>query len=130
MGVVKGRTEMTIEEARELVNGPMWTRVRDSFLATGEFAVHPTGDLRRLDYLDAETRARIAEWKDALLHVDSFRVLDGAKARELRKTYPTAYPEALRFAPYFARFGGEFTDAAMRLLLKLKFPEALALVDS
>ena len=47
---------MTLEEARALVNGPIWEKVRDSFLATGEFTLYPKGDPRRLDYLDDDTK--------------------------------------------------------------------------
>ena len=31
--------EMTIEEARALLKSPIWPKVRDNFLATGEFTV-------------------------------------------------------------------------------------------
>ncbi len=129
---------MDMQEARELISSPIWPAVRDSFLATGEFRVYPAGDLRRVGYLDAETRARIALWLDALAHADAWRtVLDGAKVRELKASYPGIYPEVFRYAPYFTKFskalqpGASIDDPAvaepLRLLLKLKFPEAYAL---
>lgn len=116
---------MTIDEARELIKSPIWTQVRDHFLATGAFEVFPQGDLRRLSYLDAETQSAIAAWRTALEHAEEWRkVVDGAKVRELKAQYPGAYPEVFRYQAYFVRFGGKIDDEAMKLLLKLKFPEA------
>ncbi len=116
---------MTIDEARELVQSPIWTQVRDHFLATGTFAVFPQGDLRRLAYLDEETQAEVAAWRTALEHVEEWRkVVDGEKVRELKARYPGAYPEVFRYQAYFTRFGGKIGDEAVKLLLKLKFPEA------
>lgn len=117
---------MTLEEARELLGNRIWPRVRDRFLETGEFAVYPKGDLRRLDYLDAETRRRIALWQEAISKVDEWRtVVDGAKVRELREAYPGIYPEIFRYAAYFA----DGKDVMMKLL-KFKFPEAYELCYS
>lgn len=124
---------MTLEEARELVKGPLWPKVRDSFLATGVFAVYPTGDIRRLDYLDKNQRDAIALWQEGLRQAEGWRkVVDGAKVRELRAKFPGVYPEAIRFLPYFKRYidgadGAEFPPEAVKLLLKLKFPEAYRL---
>lgn len=123
-GFVSGES-MNIEEARELIQSPIWTYVRDHFLATGTFEVFPAGDLRRLAYLDDETQASIAAWRTALEQVDEWRtVVDGAQVRELKATYPGAYPEVFRYQAYFVKFGGRIDDEAMKLLLKLKFPEA------
>lgn len=116
---------MNIEEARELIQSPIWTHVRDHFLASGTFEVFPAGDLRRLAYLDAETQASIAAWRTALEHVDEWRkVVDGETVRKLKATYPGAYPEVFRYQAYFTKFGGQIGDEAVKLLLKLKFPEA------
>lgn len=116
---------MTIEEARALVASPIWPKVRDRFLATGELAVYPAGDVRRLEYLDEETRRRIALWKEALENCASWRtVVDGAKVRELRERYPGVYPEVFRFAAYFP--GGKVDTMK---LLKIKFPEALEICN-
>ena len=117
---------MTLEEARELLKSPIWPKVRDSFLATGEFTVYPAGDPRRLEYLDEDVREEVERWKTVLEHADEWKlVLDGAKVRELRAAYPGAYPEALRYAAYFP--GGK-VDVIK--LLKLKFPEAYRLCCS
>lgn len=117
---------MTIEEARALLKSPIWPKVRDNFLATGEFTVYPSGDERRLEYLDAETRSAVENWKTVLEHAGEWRlVVDGAKVRELRASYPGAYPEALRYAAYFP--GGKVD---VMKLLKLKFPEAYRLCCS
>lgn len=117
---------MDLNEARELVNGPMWAKVRDDFLATGSFHVYPKGDLRRLEYLDDATRRQIDLWLEALTHVDAWRkVMDGATVRQLKADYPGVYPDVLRYAAYFT---GK-KDATMTLL-KLKFPEAYELCCS
>lgn len=117
---------MTLEEARKLVNGSLWPSVRDNFLATGEVAVYPQGDVRRIEYLPEATRKEIRDWQTVLEHADEWRVVvDGAKVRELKRLYPGAYPEALRYAAYFP--GGK---VEIMKLLKLKFPEAYRLCCS
>lgn len=117
---------MTLEEARKLVNGAIWSRVRDNFLATGEVVVYPSGDLRRLEYLPENIRKAIEDWKTVLEHAEEWRkVLDGNKVRELKTRFPSAYPEALRFAAYFPR-----GKVDIMKLLKLKFPEAYRLCYS
>ena len=116
---------MTIDEARQLIQGPIWPQVRDHFLATDKFEVYPSGDLRRLEYLDAATQHAIVAWRTALEHAEEWRkIVDGAKVRELKASYPEAYPEVFRYQAYFTRFGGRIDDEAVKLLLKLKFPEA------
>ena len=118
---------MTLDEARNLVRSPIWAAVRDRFAAGGEFTVHPKGDLRRLEYVDADVRARIDLWIEGLRNAaDWRRVVDGAKVRELRERYPGVYPDVLRYTAYFARFT-EVNDAFMMTLLKLKFPEVYEL---
>lgn len=117
---------MDLDEARELVNGPLWPKVRDRFLATGEFAVYPQGDLRRVEYLDAETRSAIDRWMKGVLLLDDWRkVVDGKEVRRLKEAYPGVYPDLLRYAAYFA--GGR---NPLEVLLKLKFPEAYKLVNN
>lgn len=117
---------MDLNEARDLVNGPMWPKVRDAFLATGTFQVYPKGDLRRLEYLDDATRHQIELWKEALAHVAEWRsVVDGETVRKLKADYPGVYPEILRYAAYFTP-----GKDVMMTLLKLKFPEAYELCCS
>ena len=126
---------MDLNEARALVNDErLWPKVRDAFLATGEFKVYPKGDLRRIELLDAETRATIDLWLEGLKRADEWKkVLDGEGVRKLKSDYPGVYPEVFRFGPYFARFekkGIKDNPEALRLLLKLKFPEAYELCCS
>lgn len=125
---------MDLNEARELLASPIWPKVRDAFLATGSFDVYPRDDLRRLAYLDAPVREEIETWKRALAECASWRqVVDGEKVRELKARFPGAYPDALRYEMYFKKFGDlsdAFPEDAVRLLLKLKFPEAYALCCS
>ena len=124
---------MTIEDARELVNGPLWPKVRDSFLASGEFEVFPAGDIRRLAYLEEAARKEIDDWLEVLERAEELRkVVAGVEVKALKSRYPGAYPEALKFSIYFTRFRRPLkTDAdAVKLLLKLKFPEAYGLCCS
>ena len=125
---------MDLNEARELVRGPIWTHVRDRYRTTGAFEVYPVGDLRRLAYLDEATRAAIDLWKSALVQLPAWRtVVSGEKVRELKAAYPGVYPEALRYEIYFRKFGDlskNFPDEALKLLLKLHFPKAYELCCS
>lgn len=117
---------MTINEARELVASPIWPKVRDAFLATGEFAVYPKDDARRIEYLEPEVRAEIALWLKAIPQIDAWRkVVDGAEVRRIKAEYPGVYPEVLRYQPYFTG-----SKDATKVLLKLKFPEAYGLCYS
>jgi len=117
---------MNLDEARELVNGPLWPKVRDRFLATGEFAVYPRGDLRRVEYLDEETRAAVDRWMQGVIRLDEWRrVVDGKEVRRLKGEYPGVYPEVLRYGAYFAG-----KKNPLEVLLKLKFPEAYKLVNN
>lgn len=120
---------MTIEEARELLRNPLWPLIRDHFLETGEFAVYPEGDFRRLVYLDAATRRSIELWREAFDHVAEWKkIVDGARVREIKAAYPGVYPEILRYELYFPN--GVKDDAALEKLLMLKFPEAYKLCYS
>ena len=126
---------MDLNEARDLVNdAELWPLVRDAFLRDGEFRTYPRGDLRRLELLDAETRDRIDRWRQGLAHVSEWRnVLDRDGVRKLKADYPDVYPEVFRYAAYFARFsadGDMDSPEALKLLLKLKFPEAYGLCCS
>lgn len=118
---------MTLDEARALVNGPLWTKVRDGFLATGSFDVYPRGDARRLQYLEAEVRDEIALWRKALPQLAAWRTtVDGKAVRQLKAEYPGVYPQALQYALYFP--SGLSDEKVLEKLLKLKFPEAHRLV--
>jgi len=117
---------MSLDEARELVNGPLWPKVRDAFLASGEFGVYPVGDERRMEYLDEETRKTVGLWLKAIPQIAAWRkVVDGKAVRQLRAEYPGVYPEALRYEPYFTG-----TKDVRKVLLTLKFPEAYKLCYS
>lgn len=117
---------MTIDEARKLVAGPIWPKVRDMFLATGALSVYPPGDIRRLEYLDDDVRRQVELWREALGRCDEWRtVVDGAKVRELQERYPGVYPEVFRYAAYFPK-----GEVDVMKLLKIKFPEAYRLCNS
>ena len=117
---------MTLDEARELVNGPLWPKVRDEFLVTGTFAVYGKGDLRRLGYLDPSVRAEIELWLKAIPQLDAWRtVIDGKAVRQLKADNPGVYHEALRYQSYFAG-----AKDVTRTLLRIKFPEAYRLCYS
>jgi len=117
---------MSLDEARGLVNGPLWPCVRDDFLATGVFQVYPAGDERRLRYLDRSVRDRIDLWLKAIPQIAAWRkVVDGKTVRRLRADYPGVYPEALRYEAYFNE-----TKDVLKTLLKIKFPEAYQLCCS
>ena len=121
-----GGDDMTMDEARELVNGPLWPKVRDAFLATGTFVVYAKGDKRRLEYLDNETREEIDAWLKAIPEAEKWRtVIDGKAVRQLKVEHPKVYPEILRYLPYFAN-----AKDVTRTLLKIKFPEAYRLCYS
>ena len=123
---------MDLNEARELVNDErLWSRVRDAFLASGTFRTYPKGDVRRVELLDADTRREIGRWLEGLEKSAEWRlVLDGAKVRELKAAHPGVYPDVFRYLPYFARYDLKTVrdnPEALKLLLKLKFPEAYEL---
>lgn len=114
----------------------MWPCVRDVFLASGRLEVYPAGDLRRMEYLDADTREEIFRWEEGLRRAGEWRcVVEGERVRKLRADHPGVYPEVLRYAPYFERYlaaagDGAFPPEAEKLLLKMRFPEAYRLVCS
>lgn len=118
---------MTLDEARALVNGPLWTKVRDDFLTSGSFSVFPRGDARRLRYLESSVRDEIALWLKALPQLSAWRTtVDGKVVRQLKAEYPGVYPQALQYALYFP--AGLSEEKVLERLLKLKFPEAHRLV--
>jgi len=111
---------MSLDEARKIVSSPLWPKVRDRFLATGEFVVYPPGDLRRVEFLDDETRRQLDLWMQGVIHVDEWRlVVDGKEVRRLKAEFPGVYPEIFRYAEYFKN-----RRNPLEILLKLKFPEA------
>lgn len=126
---------MDLNEARALVGDErLWPLVRDAFLRTGEFKVYPKGDLRRLELLDEESRAAIGRWIEGLAKAEGWKkVLDGKEVKAIKAAYPDVYPEVFRYLPYFARFESKNVKdnpEALKLLLKLKFPEAYQLCFS
>jgi len=111
--------DMTLSEARALLKSPIWGAVRDLCATTGELRIYPSGDLRRLEYIDDATRKQIALWLDAIRRLDQWRkVIDGDGVRRLKEDYPGIYPEIFRLAPYFAG-----RKDPLPMLLKLKFPK-------
>ena len=117
---------MTMDEARKLVAGSLWPKVRDRFVEKGAFELFPKGDPRRLEYLDEETQAEVGKWLEALEHAEEWRtVVDGDEVRRIRNEYRGIYPEVFRYQAYFAGLGNPpDRTAVVRKLLKLKFPEA------
>ncbi len=123
-----------LKEARALIaDSILWPRVRDYLAAGGEFRSFPKGVRSRLCLVNVETQHQIEQWYDALSKVDEWRaIVDGAKVRELKASYPGIYPEVFRYASYFERFRPFKPDdeEVMMLLLKLKFPEVYRLCSS
>jgi len=119
---------MTLAEARELLASPLWNDVKNHFLAGHEFVVYPSGDLRRLSYLDDDRQRRISLWCDASARLSGWKkVVEGKEVRRLREKFPEVYPEILRYEFYFAKC--ENDEARLRMVLKLKFPDVLEMVD-
>ena len=125
--------KMDLKEARELLdNRLLWPRVRD-YLAAGGEMLDFSQQSNRLVLLDRKTLDQIHLWLEALAHAEEWkRVVDGAKVRELKASYPNIYPEVFRYLPYFSKF--DLQDSSnfelVRFLLKLKFPEAYELCCS
>ena len=118
------------------------------------FHTFPKDDGSRLALLDAATRKSVAKWLEALARADELKgVVDGEKVRVLKDELEGAYPECMKFLPYFAKWklpaaegerllatamrnapiqlveaepleGGQVPLEAVWKLLKLKFPEA------
>lgn len=144
--------DCTVTQARELIgNERLWPKVKKHLAGGGEFELFPAGDSSRLKLLDADTRAAIGRWMEALAAAEAWRkIVDGAKVRELKAEYPGIYPEVFRYTAYFAKWrdvlDGMMRSAAERncrvsqvecpdfnmvlLLLKLRFPEAYELCCS
>lgn len=119
---------MTLEEARELVSSPLWPHVRDHVLAGHGFSVYPAGDLRRLEYLDPETRRLVSHWCDATARMAEWKtVIDGREVRKIRERFGDVYPEIFRYEAYFANC--EDDQARLRMVLRLKFPAVLEMVE-
>ena len=157
--------EIDIRKARELVrNGRIWPRVLKRCFCDPErkpfFHDFPKGDGSRIALLDEETRREAAAWLEVIAKVGELKdVVDGERVRVLTDEYAGAYPEAMKYAPYFAKWklpaadgarilatamkdapaelreaepleGAEVPLAAVWKLLKLRFPEAYELCCS
>ena len=124
---------MELNEARELIgNRQLWPRVR-AYLAAGGEMMDFSKPSNRLVLLDKQTIKEIKLWLDALSQAAEWRkIVDGAKVRELRASYPGVYPDVFRYLPYFSKFDLKDTSNTelVMFLLKLKFPEAYELCCS
>ena len=124
---------MELKEARELIaNRQLWPRVRNYLAAGGEMKDFNQPE-NRLLLLDKETLTKIRLWLEALSHAAEWKtIVDGAKVRELKASYPGAYPEVFRYLPYFSKYDLHDTSnmELVKYLLKLKFPEAYELCYS
>lgn len=119
---------MTLEEARELLISPIWPYVRDNVLAGKGFAVHPSGDLGRLAYLDEPTRLSISHWCDATARIEEWkRTIDGKDVRRIREEFSDVYPEIFRYESYFAKCKNE--QERLWMILKIKFPKVLEMIN-
>ena len=126
--------DLTLEEARDLVsNATLWPKVRDYLAQGGQCVRFPAGAKARLKLVDAQTRAKIAMWVEALGRCEEWKsIVDGGKVRALKEAFPGVYPEVFRYSAYFAKFKkpDAENEEFMMLLLKLKFPEVYALCSS
>ena len=124
---------MDLKEARELIaNRQLWPRVR-AYLAAGGQMLDFSKPENRLVLLDRETIKSLKLWLEALSQAADWRkIVDGAKVRELRASYPGIYPDVFRYLPYFSKFDLKDTSNTelVMFLLKLKFPEAYELCCS
>ena len=151
--------------ARALVRDErLWPLILDFCYGHSErkpfFHSFPKEDGSRLLLAGEETCRAVERWMEALSRAEELRgVMDGERVRVLRDELEDAYPDALKYAPYFARWhlpraeGARLLATALRAvprellraepledaevpleavwkLLKLKFPEAYALCCS
>ena len=159
------KEEIDIRKARELVRDErIWPLVLKRCFCDPNrkpfFHDFPKDDGSRLGLLDAETRQAVARWLEVIARADELKsVMDGERVRVLKDEYEGAYPEALKYVPYFAKWklpaaeGVRLLATAMKAapaalldaapleeadvplaavwkLLKLKFPEAYGLCCS
>lgn len=152
------KDEIDIRAARALVgNGRLWHRIAEVCFGDPSrpprFHSFPVEDGSRLALLGRERLEEIGCWLEVIARSEKLRrETDGARIRALREAYGDAYPEALRYSPYFAKWplpdadGLELLATAMRSapqwllpakplpdadvplaavwkLLKLRFPE-------
>lgn len=121
---------MDIEEARKTINDTkLWPLIRN-YLSRGGEMLDFQDPKNRLVLLDDGTREQMRLWLEALPKAEEWKkIVDGAKVRELKASYPGVYPEVIRYLPYFTRFDlNNVSDfEIVKQLLKLKFPEAYEL---
>ncbi len=121
---------MELKEAKELIaNRLLWPRVRGYLAAGGEMKDFSKPE-NRLELLDKETQKNVHLWLEALSHAAEWKkVVDGAKVKELKASYPGIYPDVFRYLPYFSKFDlqDQSNMELVKFLLKLKFPEAYEL---
>lgn len=126
--------DFELKDARELVaNEVLWPKVRDYLIAGGQFTSFTKGPTQRLKLVDTETRRQIELWCEALVHASEWKsIVDGAKVRALKASYPGIYPEVFRYTAYFKKFKtlDPNNEDFLMLLLKLKFPEVYTLCSS
>ena len=159
------KAEIDIRKARKLVGDErLWPLVLERCFCDPDrepfFHDFPKDDGSRLGLLDDETRQAVARWLEVIARAGELKsVMDGERVRVLKDEYAGAYPEALKYAPYFAKWklpaadgarllatamraapaalvdaepleGADVPLAAVWKLLKLKFPEAYELCCS
>jgi len=119
---------MTLDEARELLAGPLWKSVRDHFLAGNPLTVYPAGDLRRLEYIDADLKQQASRWCDAMARLAEWRkVVSGKEVRDLKERFPGVYPEIFRYETYFSKCRND--EERLRMVLKVRFPDVYEMLE-
>ncbi len=151
---------MDLKTARELVRDErIWPLALEFALKQEKPFFHsfPKEDGSRLALIDESTRKEIAAWLEVVANWKALKdIVDGAKVRELKARLGNAFPAAIKYAPYFAKWKlpegegaallatamkkapkevlfaqplkkGEVPLAAVMKLLEMKFPEAYKL---
>ena len=120
------KDEIDIRRARALVrDGRLWPLVmRRCFCDPGRkpfFHDFPADDGSRIALLGDATRRAVENWLEVIARADELGgALDGERVKVLREEYGDAYPDAIRYAPYFAKWhlpaadGGRLLATAMR----------------
>lgn len=154
-----------LSTARALVaNERLWPRIMERCFSrpSGRLRFHdfPSEDGSRLALVEDETFAAVANWLEVIARAKELRAAaDASTVKAYKEAYGEAYPEALRYVPYFAKWhlpsadgrtllatalrsaprglvpGEPLADetvplAAVMKLLQLKFPEVYALCCS
>lgn len=121
------------------------------------FHAFPKEDGSRLALIEENERNEIAAWLEVIANWKTLKdIVDGAKVRELKARLGSAFPAAIKYAPYFTKWKlpqgegnallatamktapkevlfaeplkkGEVPLAAVMKLLEMKFPEAYKL---